>query len=162
MQIANVEPPTFPDAEGGGRKSYRVTLGDGSTVYAGDGVGPKLNIGDTYDNLEINDGQFGNKWLNWTKNNGGAPSQPEPPPPVTPSQPQPAPQPVPAPSASKTPKDQTPANIWIQGITQQAVASGVHDPAAVYQWAVNNYENFRDRRPVTAFPKRKPGGEAPF
>ena len=157
MQIANIEPPTFPDAEGGGRKSYRVTLADGSTVYAGDGVGPKLTIGDTYDNLEINDGQFGNRWLNWTKGNGGAPSQPEPPPPVPSPTP---PQPVPAPSASKAPKDQTPANIWIQGITQQAVASGVHDPAAVYQWAVNNYENFRDRKPVTAFPRRS--GEAPF
>ena len=160
IQIKTLEPPIPPSDESKGRKSYRVTLADGKTYYAGDGVGPKLVEGHTYNNLEINDGQFGNRWLNWTKGNGGAPNQPEPPPPVP--SPTPPPQPAPAPNAVKVPKDPTPANIWIQGITQQAVASGVHDPAAVYQWAVNNYENFRDRRPVTAFPKRKPGGEAPF
>jgi len=157
MQIQTIEPPIPPNDQNNGRKSQKVTLADGTICFANASM--TLQPGMTYPNLELNSDNFGNRWLNWAKGNGGAPSQPEPPPPVPTPTP---PQPVPAPSAVKVPKDPTPANIWIQGITQQAVASGVHDPAAVYQWAVNNYENFRDRKPVTAFPRRKPGGEAPF
>jgi hypothetical protein len=56
------------------------------------------------------------------------------------------------PPTAKRSVDPTPANIFIQGMMQQAIASGVHDPSAVYWWAVQNYPNFRDRKPCTLFP----------
>jgi len=155
MQIQTIEPPIPPNDQNNGRKSQKVTLADGTICFANASM--TLQPGMTYPNLELNSDNFGNRWLNWAKGNGGAPSQPEPPPPVpTPTPPQPAPQPAPK------ELNQTPANIFLQGMLQQAIASGVHDPVAVWDWARENYPNFRDRNDMSPFPRGKAGGEAPF
>jgi len=66
-----------------------------------------------------------------------------------------------APVPSVAHNDKTPANIWIQGITQQAVNSGVHSPHEAFWWAVQNYTNFRDRKPMSPFPGTEQGSYAP-
>jgi hypothetical protein len=153
MQIQTIEPPVVADEANGikGRASYRVTLADGTRCYAGDQMGAELVEGTEYTNLEMKEGNYGNVWLNWAKGNGGGN-------PVAPPTPQQAaPKAAPAQQSPKQPaKDATPANIFLQGMLQQAIASGVHDPVAVWGWALANYPNFRDRKPMTAFPGNEP------
>jgi hypothetical protein len=140
ITVTNVAAPT------GAGRPWNVELTDGRKVAAFNGEHSLVQPGQSYNaNLysKVN-GQYTN-WL-FSKDHG-----------ITPANGGQAPQQVPGaivpPAVHGTPKaDPVPANIWIQGITQQAVANGNHDVAAAYQWAVDNYANFRDRKPVTPFP----------
>ena len=146
MQIQTIEPPIIADEAAGvkGRVNYKIFLADGSKCFASPELGATLVAGQEYgDTLTLNEGNFGNMFLN--RANGTAPQPAQ----SAPHTAQAAPKP-----ASNV--NQTPANIFIQGMTQQAIASGVHDPVAVYQWAVDNYPNFRDRKPMSPFPVKGP------
>jgi len=147
MQIQTIEPPVVADEAAGikGRVNYKIILSDGSKCFAAPDLGGTLVAGQEYGStLTLNEGNFGNMFLN--KANGTAPQPAQ-------SAPQATAQAAPKPAPNV---NQTPANIFIQGMTQQAIASGVHDPVAVYQWAVDNYPNFVARKPMSPFPGKWP------
>lgn len=159
IAIQKIEDPIFPDPANGvkGRKSYKITGEDGTTYFAGDVVGQDLKVGYTYDNLEVNQDKYKNNWLNFA-DMGTKPQQT--PSPASSRKPDnsgahPAPQHTPPPQEPQIIEaNPTPANIFLQGMLQQAIASGVHDPTSVWNWAVENYPNFRDRKPMTPFPHK--------
>jgi hypothetical protein len=147
MQIQTIEPPVVADEAAGikGRVNYKIILSDGSKCFAAPDLGATLVAGQEYGSmLTLNEGNFGNMFLNKANGTASQPAQ---------SAPQATAQAAPNPASNV---NQTPANIFIQGMTQQAIASGVHDPVAVYQWAVDNYPNFVARKPMSPFPGMEP------
>ena len=154
--VTNIYPPEAADTSTGrqGRQSYKIVCDDGVSYYGGDAIGPQLQQGQFYDfEIALVHGKsFINKFTIGAQNTPQSPSgqfsdyQ-------APGSPTPPHGAVAHPQVPQSaPVDPVPANIWIQGITQQAVANGNYNIAQVYQWAVDNYSNFTTRKPVTPFP----------